>query len=72
MNKEFLLTIKTIGEALHSSHNTVTTDVQSAEPDETHWIIDNSKAIYALEDIEKRLFNNKGICPLCCRCNKSL
>ena len=72
MNREYLLKIRTIGEALHSSHNTVTTDSLSATPDKTHWVIDNSKAISALDEIEQVLSNSKGICPLCCRYNKSL
>ncbi len=64
--------IRAIGEALHSTNNTVTTDIVSAMPDETHWVIDNEKAIESLKEIEGLLLNNKGICPLCGDYSKSL
>ena len=62
--------IRVIGEALHASNNTVTTDIVEVKPDETHWVVDNSKAILALNDIDNFLTNNKNTCPLCGHCNK--
>ena len=57
--------IRSIGIALHSTHNTVTTDVVGVEPNETSWCIDNSKETKLLDELEELLLSNTGTCPLC-------
>lgn len=61
--------IRTIGLALHSCHNTVTTDDITAQPNETSWRIDHTKEIALLDELEQFLANNTDICPLCGHCN---
>ena len=46
--------------ALSASHNTVTTDLPDAEPTETHWRIDNSKAIALVGELERALLLSTG------------
>lgn len=62
--------IRSIGLALHASHNTVTTDLVDFEPNETSWRIDNSKEIAMIDKLEEQV--NTGICPLCGHCNSTL
>ena len=60
-----------IGLALHSCHNTVTTDIPEIEPSETSWRINNSKEIELLSRLEELLITNTDTCPLCGCCNKN-
>lgn len=57
--------LTSIGLALHSSHNTVTTDLPDIEPNEKSWRIDNAKEIKLVEELESLLLKHKDICPLC-------
>lgn len=67
---DLLAKIRSIGLALNACHNTVTTDIPGVEPSDTAWVIDNSKEIDMVDEIEKQL--NTGICPLCGDCNTPL
>jgi hypothetical protein len=61
--------IRSIGIALHSTHNTLTTDRPEKQPDEFHWVIDHSKEIEKLEQLEEMVVASKDTCPLCGHCN---
>ena len=63
--------IRAIGLALHSWHNTVTTDDINVEPNDLSWRIDHTKEITLLDELEILLTNNTDTCPLCGRCNTS-
>ena len=55
--------IRSIGLALNTSNNTVTTDSLDAVPvDDYSWRIDNSKEIELLKELEILLFNRSDIC----------
>ena len=60
---------RSIGLALNACHNTITTDIPGLhKPDDQHWLIDNSKEIAMLDNLEEQL--NNDTCPLCGHCSK--
>ncbi len=52
---DFADAIRSIGLALSASNGCVTTDDVNAEPDDMSWVINNTKEIKLLEDMELAL-----------------
>ena len=61
--------LRSIGLALSSCSNTVTTDDINAKPDDKSWRINNSKEIALVRELEQLI--STGTCPLCWCCNKN-
>jgi len=59
-----------IGLALNACNNTVTTDIEGKQEDDTHWRINNDMEIRDICMLEDALINNTDTCPLCKNCNK--
>jgi len=58
--------------ALSSSHNTVTTDDVSAQPDEMHWRINHTKPVEQISKIATLLDINLCSSPRCIHGNNDL
>jgi hypothetical protein len=65
MNDDMTNALRTIGLALHASHNTVTTDDPAAAVGANSWRIDHASAIQSLELLESHFAASTGTCPVC-------